>query len=73
MSENRHVNRVARLRDGLPAPERAGESSSHCLNCGSWMFGERLEMCPRCKAMIFEWVGDEDLRHHTRSVVCDGY
>ena len=41
---------------------RDSQDNSYCMNCASWYFGYQWMSCPRCRAAIFEWVPDGELR-----------
>lgn len=35
--------------------------SSYCFMCARWFYGQRIQVCARCKAPIHQWVGDSNL------------
>lgn len=36
--------------------------NSFCLICASWYFGQHIIMCSKCRARIFRWVSDYDMK-----------
>jgi hypothetical protein len=45
----------------LPPPPQS-DYSSFCLVCASWYFCQHLLTCPKCRADMFRWVANGDLR-----------